>query len=89
MQLEITAKGASYVDIKNGGENVIFNGTLQEGQTEQRDLTTEKEVRLNIGSAPNVEIKLNGQVVAFPLDPEKEYHQRLVIKNLGTEQPAQ
>lgn len=65
LQLEITAKGASYVDIKNDGENVIFNGTLQEGQTEKRDLTTEKEVRLNIGSAPNVEIKLNGQVVAF------------------------
>ncbi|WJE51255.1 DUF4115 domain-containing protein [Bacillus cereus] len=89
LALEITAKGASYVDIKNEGDNVIFNGTLQEGQTEKHDLTTAKEVRLNIGSAPNVEIKLNGQVVAFPLDPEKEYHQRLVIKNLGGGQPAQ
>lgn len=89
LELEITAKGASYVDIKNEGDSVIFNGTMKEGQTEKRDLTTAKEVRLNIGSAPNVEIKLNGQVVAFPLDPEKEYHQRLVIKNLGGEQPAQ
>ncbi|WP_026049174.1 helix-turn-helix domain-containing protein [Bacillus bingmayongensis] len=89
LELEITAKGASYVDVKNEGGNVIFNGTLQEGQTEKHDLTTAKEVLLNIGSAPNVEIKLNGQVVAFPLDPEKEYHQRLVIKNLGVGQPAQ
>ncbi|AIK37534.1 helix-turn-helix domain protein [Bacillus pseudomycoides] len=89
LELEITAKGASYVDIKNEGGNVVFNGTLQEGQTEKHDLTTAKEVLLNIGSAPNVEIKLNGQVVAFPLDPEKEYHQRLVIKNLGIGQPAQ
>ena len=54
------------------------------------DLSTVKEVRLNIGSAPNVEIKLNGcEVVAFPLDPEKEYHQRLVIKNQGIGQAAQ
>ncbi|CAI8805245.1 cytoskeleton protein RodZ [Bacillus sp. IT-79MI2] len=89
LELEITAKGASYVDIKNEGGNVVFNGTLQEGQTEKHDLTTAKEVLLNIGSTPNVEIKLNGQVVAFPLDPEKEYHQRLVIKNLGVGQPAQ
>ncbi|MCI0766093.1 helix-turn-helix domain-containing protein [Bacillus sp. TL12] len=89
LELEITAKGASYVDIKNEGGSVVFNGTLQEGQTEKHDLTTAKEVLLNIGSAPNVEIKLNGQVVAFPLDPEKEYHQRLVIKNLGIGQPAQ
>ena len=89
LELEITAKGASYVDIKNEGDNVIFNGTLQEGHTEKHDLTTAKEVRLNIGNAPNVEVKLNGQVVAFPLDPEKELHQRLVIKNLGGGQPAQ
>lgn len=89
LELEITAKGASYVDIKSEAGNVVFNGTLQEGQTEKHDLTTAKEVLLNIGSAPNVEIKLNGQPVAFPLDPEKEYHQRLVIKNLGTGQPAQ
>ncbi|MBO1625011.1 helix-turn-helix domain-containing protein [Bacillus arachidis] len=89
LDLEITAKGASYVDIKSEAGNVVFNGTLQEGQTEKHDLTTAKEVLLNIGSAPNVEIKLNGQPVAFPLDPEKEYHQRLVIKNLGTGQPAQ
>ncbi|WP_410983383.1 helix-turn-helix domain-containing protein [Bacillus cereus] len=89
LELEITAKGASYVDIKNEDGNVIFNGTLQEGQTEKRDLTTAKEVHLNIGSTPNVDVKLNGQVVAFPLDPEKEYHQRLVFKNLGAGQPAQ
>ncbi|OON44630.1 DUF4115 domain-containing protein, partial [Bacillus anthracis] len=67
----------------------VLNTTIQDGQTEKRDLSTAKEVRLNIGNATNVEVKLNGQVVAYPLDPEKELHQRLVIKNQGIEQPAQ
>ncbi|MGE7870243.1 helix-turn-helix domain-containing protein [Bacillus paramycoides] len=89
LELEISAKGASYVDVKDDAGNEILNTTVQSGQTEKRDLSTAKEVRLNIGSAPNVEIKLNGQVVTFPLDPEKEYHQRLVIKNQGIGQPAQ
>lgn len=89
LELEISAKGASYVDVKDDAGNEILNTTVQSGQTEKRDVSTLKEVRLNIGSAPNVEIKLNGKVLAFPLDPQKEYHQRLVIKNQGIEQPAQ
>ena len=33
--------------------------------------------------------RLNGQVVTFPLNPEENYHQKFLIKNLGIEQPAQ
>ncbi|HDR4865003.1 TPA: helix-turn-helix domain-containing protein [Bacillus cereus] len=89
LELELSGKGASYVDVKDEAGNVILNATVQEGQIEKRDVSTLKEVRLNIGNATNVEVKLNGQVVAYPLDPEKELHQRLVIKNQGIEQPAQ
>ncbi|HDR8073139.1 TPA: helix-turn-helix domain-containing protein [Bacillus cereus] len=89
LEQEISGKGASYVDVKDDAGNEVLNTTIQDGQTEKRDLSTAKEVRLNIGNATNVEVKLNGQVVAYPLDPEKELHQRLVIKNQGIEQPAQ
>ncbi|HHL3300983.1 TPA: RodZ domain-containing protein [Bacillus cereus] len=89
LELEITTKGASYVGIKNEAGNDIFSGTIEEGQTQKYDLTTAKVVNLNIGSAPNVEFKLNGQVVTFPLNPEENYHQKFLIKNLGIEQPAQ
>ncbi|MCU4988578.1 DUF4115 domain-containing protein [Bacillus cereus] len=89
LELEISSKGASYVDVKDDAGNVILNTTVQEGQVEKHDVSTIKEVRLNIGNATNVEVKLNGQVVAYPLDTEKELHQRLVIKNQGIEQPAQ
>lgn len=89
LELEITTKGACYVGIKNEAGNDIFSGTIEEGQTQKYDLSTAKEVNLNIGSAPNVEFKLNGQVVTFPLNPEENYHQKFLIKNLGIEQPAQ
>ncbi len=71
LELEISAKGASYVDVKDDAGNEILNTTVQSGQTEKRDVSTLKEVRLNIGSAPNVEVKLNGQVVAYPIGSRK------------------
>lgn len=80
LELEITTKGASYVGIKNEAGNDIFSGTIEEGQTQKYDLSTAKVVNLNIGSAPNVEFKLNGQVVTFPLNPEENYHQKFLIK---------
>ncbi|MDR4173775.1 helix-turn-helix domain-containing protein [Bacillus nitratireducens] len=89
LELEITTKDASYIGIKNEAGNDIFSGTLQAGQTQKYDLSTAKEVNLNIGSAPNVEFKLNGQVVTFPLNPEENYHQKFLIKNQGIGQPAQ
>ncbi|CAM3806975.1 helix-turn-helix domain-containing protein [Bacillus luti] len=89
LELEIITKDASYVGIKNEAGNDIFSGIIQAGQTQKYDLSTAKEVNLNIGSAPNVEFKLNGQVVTFPLNPEENYHQKFLIKNLGIEQPAQ
>ncbi|MBJ7994521.1 helix-turn-helix domain-containing protein [Bacillus mycoides] len=89
LELEITTKDASYIGIKNEAGNDIFSGTLQAGQTQKYDLSTAKEVNLNIGSAPNVEFKLNGQVVTFPLNPEENYHQKFLIKNQGIGQAAQ
>ncbi|MFI8706528.1 helix-turn-helix domain-containing protein [Bacillus sp. NPDC077411] len=87
-KLEITAKGTSYVDIKNESGKVFYTGTLNKDETQQQDLSSEQVARLNIGSAPNVEIKINGQVIEFPQNTEEMRHQILVIKNLG-EQPAQ
>ncbi|HDR8181462.1 TPA: DUF4115 domain-containing protein [Bacillus thuringiensis] len=89
LELEIVTKDASYVGIKNDAGNDIFSGIIQAGQTQKYDLSTVKEVNLNIGSAPNVEFKLNGQVITFPLNPEENYHQKFLIKNLGIGQPAQ
>lgn len=88
LELELSGKGASYVDVKDDAGNVILNATVQEGQIEKRDVSTLKEVRLNIGNATNVEVKLNGQVVAYPLI-QKRTSPKIGDKNQGIEQPAQ
>ncbi|MFX3624689.1 MAG: helix-turn-helix domain-containing protein [Ectobacillus sp.] len=91
LMVEINAKGRTYVDIKNGAGKLFFTKTLAQGETYQQDLSAEDVIRLNIGSTPNTEIKINGQVVPFPKTPNEAYHQILVIKNLRMQpqQPAQ
>ncbi|HCF52565.1 MAG TPA: DUF4115 domain-containing protein, partial [Bacillus sp. (in: Bacteria)] len=44
LELEISAKGTSYVDVKDDAGNEILNTTVQSGQTEKRDVSTLKEV---------------------------------------------
>jgi cytoskeletal protein RodZ len=87
--VEITAKGRAYVDIKNGAGKMFLSKTLNQGETVQQDLSAEDVVRLNIGSSPNTDIKINGQAVQYPQDPNSVYHQILLIKNLRTQQGEQ
>jgi len=87
--VEITAKGPCYIDIKNGAGKLFYSGTLNEGESHQQDMSAEEAVRLNIGSSPNADIKINGQAVAYPQDPKEFYHQILLIKNLSVSQAGQ
>lgn len=87
--VEITAKGRCYIDIKNGAGKVFYSGTLNEGESHQQDMSAEEAVRLNIGSSPNADIKINGQAVAYPQEPKEFYHQILLIKNLSVSQAGQ
>lgn len=87
--VEITAKGTCYIDIKNGAGKMFYSGTLNEGESHQQDMSAEEAVRLNIGSSPNADIKINGQAIAYPQDPKEFYHQILLIKNLSASQAGQ
>jgi cytoskeletal protein RodZ len=89
MIVELTAKGRAYIDIKDGSGKLIISKTLQPGETLQQDLSAQDTMRLNVGSTPNTDIKINGQAVSYPQDPTKYYHQILLIKNLRTAQSAQ
>ena len=88
LELEISGKGASYVDVKDDAGNEVLNTTIQDGQTEKRDLSTAKEVRLNIGNATNVEVKLNGKWSLIHWI-QKRTSPKIGDKNQGIEQPAQ
>ncbi|MFD3445535.1 helix-turn-helix domain-containing protein [Microbacteriaceae bacterium 4G12] len=89
LSIEITAKGRAYVDIKNGAGKMFFSGILQAGQTQKQELYAEDVVRLNIGSAPNTDIKINGKALEYPQDPNNVDRQVIVIKNFGVQPQAQ
>ncbi|WP_416825747.1 helix-turn-helix domain-containing protein [Ectobacillus polymachus] len=89
LQIEVSAKGDAYVDIKNGAGKMFFNKTMAQGEVQQQDLSAEDTVRLNIGSAPNTDIKINGQLLTYPQDPNSMDHQIIIIKNLRNQQPTQ
>lgn len=89
LQIEISAKGTAYVDIKNGAGKMFYNKTMEQGEVQQQDLSAEDVVRLNIGSSPNTDIKINGQLLTYPQDPNNVDHQIIIIKNLRNGQPTQ
>ncbi|MBO9128893.1 helix-turn-helix domain-containing protein [Bacillus sp. 165] len=86
--LEISSKGTSYVDIKNGKGKNFFAGILKSGEVQQQDLTSEDTIRLNIGRSSDVEVKINGQVLQFPQNPNDYVQQIITIKNLRTAQSS-
>ncbi|MCZ0754101.1 helix-turn-helix domain-containing protein [Anoxybacillus sp. J5B_2022] len=76
-QLELTSKGASWVEVFNGKGHSFFKGTLKNGQTQSFDLTSETEVFVKIGRTLDVEMKVNGQPFTYPIDPSKVVYQKL------------
>lgn len=77
--LDLTSKGASWVEVFNGKGHSFFKGTLKNGQTQSFDLTSETEVFVKIGRTLDVEMRVNGQPFTYPIDPKQEVYQKLKI----------
>jgi cytoskeletal protein RodZ len=77
--LDVSSKGETWVSVKNGKGNSFFAGLLRNGESKSIDLSKETEVVLNIGKTPDTELKINGQVVDFPLNPNEKVQQIITI----------
>ncbi|MBA2876562.1 helix-turn-helix domain-containing protein [Thermaerobacillus caldiproteolyticus] len=77
--IELTSKGASWVEVFNGKGHFFFRGNLTNGQTQTFDLTSESEVFVKIGRTLDVDMKINGQPFTYPFDPKDEVYQKLKI----------
>jgi cytoskeletal protein RodZ len=77
--LDVSSKGETWVSVENGKGNSFFAGLLRNGESKSIDLTKETEVVLNIGKTPDTELKINGQVVDFPLNPNEKVQQIITI----------
>jgi cytoskeletal protein RodZ len=83
MVIELTAAdGDSYVDVKDETGKSYFSTTLKSGETKQFDLTTAKEVMLNIGASHVTTIKVNGEPLTYPIPPTDMVHQKITIKKV-------
>jgi cytoskeletal protein RodZ len=77
--LDVSSKGETWVSVENGKGNSFFAGLLRDGETKSIDLSKETEVVLNIGKTPDTELKINGQVIDFPLNPNEKVQQIITI----------
>ncbi|MBD1379286.1 helix-turn-helix domain-containing protein [Metabacillus arenae] len=78
-ELEIGSKGNTWVSIKNNNGETFHSGVITSGNSVSKDLTGEASVRITIGFVPDTEIKVNGQVLKYELDPAKNNTQNIVI----------
>ncbi|WP_226534740.1 helix-turn-helix domain-containing protein [Fictibacillus halophilus] len=78
--IDLTASGPSYVGIKDETGKSHFDSQIKEGETKSFDLTSAKEVTLNIGASHVTSIKINGEQFTYPVPPADLVHQKIVIK---------
>jgi cytoskeletal protein RodZ len=78
--VDLTATGPSYVGIKDETGKSHFDSQIKKGETKTFDLTSAKEVTLNIGASHVTSIKINGEPFTYPVPPSDLVHQKIVIK---------
>jgi cytoskeletal protein RodZ len=78
--VDLTATGPSYVGIQDETGKSHFDSQIKKGETKTFDLTSAKEVTLNIGASHVTSIKINGEPFTYPVPPSDLVHQKIVIK---------
>ncbi len=79
--LDISAipNGETWVGIKNAKGKTFYSGLMKDGVAQQFDFSKETDIRLNIGRTLDTVVKINGQVLEFPFDPNEKVQQRITI----------
>ncbi|MFZ4454218.1 helix-turn-helix domain-containing protein [Salibacterium aidingense] len=75
IELELTGDAWLAVEDEEGSSLEDVSG-LQAGDTVEMDLSGEDYVKINIGSSPNVIVRVNGEEVEYPID---SVHQHLIF----------
>ncbi|MED4463093.1 helix-turn-helix domain-containing protein [Metabacillus fastidiosus] len=78
-ELEISSKERTWISIKNGKGKTFYSANLEGGQSQKQDFSAEEEIKIVIGYMPNTEIKVNGEVLKYELDPTKVTTQNINI----------
>jgi cytoskeletal protein RodZ len=73
-ELAVNSTGATWVDIRNGSGESVFQGTLKSDGTDSPkfDFTNEPKATVIVGFVPDTEILVNGEKLKFPSDSTRQ-----------------
>ncbi|MGG6431873.1 RodZ domain-containing protein [Anoxybacillus sp. D401a] len=77
--IDIATKGDAWIEVKNGKGKAFARKMMYANQSETFDLTNETEVLLVIGQTLNAEVKINGQTLEYPVNPNDHVRQDITI----------
>ncbi|WP_461200924.1 RodZ domain-containing protein [Anoxybacillus sp. TBDG-1] len=77
--IDIATKGDAWIEVKNGKGKAFARKMMYANQAETFDLTNETEVLLVIGQTLNTEVKINGQTLEYPVNPNDHVRQDITI----------
>jgi cytoskeletal protein RodZ len=79
-QLDISAKGDTWIEIYNSKDEKLFAGLLKDGQKQTADLSNDSLAYIIVGNAANTDIKVNGQLLEYKISATEFVRQDIVIE---------
>ncbi|MGE7185272.1 RodZ domain-containing protein [Peribacillus sp. NPDC006672] len=79
-KLKVTSKGSPWVGIKNGEGKLLFQGTIDNNESQEIDFTNEKEAVITIGRAYETEIFVNDEKLEYSISPTEVNTQLVTIQ---------
>ncbi|MYL33213.1 helix-turn-helix domain-containing protein [Pontibacillus yanchengensis] len=74
------AQAKSYLQVENGKGKTYFAQNVSPSNSPQEfDLSSEDRVYIKVGSAPSLNIKVNGEKLEYPVDPNEYVFQKIWI----------
>ncbi|PRS03756.1 cell shape determination protein RodZ [Bacillus halotolerans] len=88
IELELKASDNSWIRVRDENSSSLKEGTLKKDETYKKDITDQKQVEIRTGYAPNLKIKINGEVLSYKLDPKEVMAQTIKIVNKKEEKSS-
>ncbi|WP_412096228.1 cell shape determination protein RodZ [Bacillus mojavensis] len=88
IELELKASDSSWIRVRDENSSSLKEGTLKKEETYKKDITDQKQVEIRTGYAPNLKIKINGEVLSYKLDPKEVMAQTIKIVNKKEEKSS-
>src|SRR5699024_8834211 len=71
--LSLEPNSETYLQISDANESVLYEGTVTEGEeVDDLDISDEERIYINVGNAPALTIKINGDELEYPVDKDEQ-----------------